>query len=325
MLKEEENNEEKKEEISVNKSKSKNNEISKKKKNNDMNNAQFQLEIKKVRPKSRTIKKLINAHQNKSFINSKKNKVDKEQKQNLTNIIETKSVSTKKMNIKMNKINNKAKIKKANIPQSINSKANNINLDSEPKKKKQSINEPKNINKNVTERPKSEFLIDKDLKVENIKNNERQPMSELNNKTNNDKSKCQKAESIIKKENIININNNFSEKNVQDFMSFLSINESNDNSEMITKTLDRFKKGNKIIKRYIHLPVYHHYSNDKLIKEIFFKKILSYLMPYEQYIFAKTSKDTLIKFMKIKGSEIETLLEKYNSQKNQLEKKLNKN
>ena len=335
MLKEEDHNEEinskkekEKERLNGNKSKNKNNEISKKKKNIDMNNAKFQFEIKKVRPKSRTIKTLINAHQNKSFIKSKNNKINREQKQNLTNIIDTKSASTKKINVKMDNNNNKAKesniktkIKNTNIPLNKNIKKNKLNLNSDRDKKNQSINEQKS--KKGTERTK--FLINNDLKVENIKNIDKNPISELNNKTNNDKLKYQKSESILKKPNIINNNNNFFEKNVQDFISFLSTNESNENNKMIIKTLDRFKKGNKIIKRYIHLPLYHHYTNDKLIKEVIFKKILSYLLPYEQYIFAKTNKDTLIKFMKIKGSEIETLLEKYNSQKNQIEKKLNKN
>ena len=339
MLKEEDNNEEinsKKEKekgwLNGNKSKNKNNEISKKKKNNDMNNDQFQIEIKKVRPKSKTIKKLINDHQNqnKTFIKSKtnKNKINREQKHNLTNIIDTKSASTKKINIKMDRINNKpkennikAKAKNTNIPYNINS---NSNLNSDPYKKYNSTNAQKSKNGTERSKPKTECLINNDLKVENIKNYDKKAISGLNNKANNDKPKYQKSESILKKENIIN-NNNFSEKKVQDFVSFLSANESKKNSEMISKTLDKFKKGNKIIKRYIHLPIYHHYTNDKLIKEVFFKKILSYLLPYEQYIFAKTSKDTLIKFMKIKGCEIEKLLDKYNLQKYQIEKKLNKN
>jgi hypothetical protein len=345
ILKEEDNNveinskkekEKEKNRVIGNKSKNKNKEVSKSKKNNDMNNAQFQLEIKKVRPKSKTIKKLINDQQNKSFIKSKKNKnkINRETKQNLTNIIDTKSASTKKINIKMNNINNnkpkenniKAKEKIINISHD-NIKASNINLNlnSVPNKKTQNTNEQKNKNETERTKPKSEFLNNNDLKFENIKNNDKKPISELNNKIKIDKSKYQKSESILKKANIINNNNNFSEKNVQDFVSFLSSNESNENNQMINKTLDKFKKGNKIIKRYIHLSIYHHYTNDKLIKEVFFKKILSYLLPYEQYIFAKTSKDTLIKFMKIKGSEIEKLLDKYNSQKYQIEKKLNKN
>lgn len=340
MLKEEDNNEEmnsKKEKekgrLNGNKSKNKNNEISKKKKNNDMNNDQFQIEIKKVRPKSKTIKKLINDHQNqnKTFIKSKtnKNKINREQKHNLTNIIDTKSASTKKINIKMDRINNKpkednikAKVKNTNVPYNINS---NSNLNYDPYKKNYNTNAQKSKNGTERTKPKSEFLINNDLKVDNIKNNYKKAISRLNNKENNNKPKYQKSESILKKENIINNNNNFSEKNVQDFVSFLSANESKKNSEMISKTLDKFKKGNKIIKRYIHLPIYHHYTNDKLIKEVFFKKILSYLLPYEQYIFAKTSKDTLIKFMKIKGCEKEKLIDKYNSQKYQIEKKLNKN
>ena len=342
MLKEEENNEEinskkekekEKEKISESKIKSKKIEITKRKKNDDMNNDQFQLEIQKVRPKSKTIKRLINAHQNKTFIKSKQNKIIKEQKQNLTNIVDNKSASTKKMNIKMGNINNKskensikAKVKNTNAaPQNL--KQNKLNLNLKNNKKKQITYESKNINKNGTERirPKSELLIDNELKVDSIKNNERKPISELNNKANNDKPKYQKSEPLLNKENIININNNFSEKNVQDFMSFLSAFESNENSKMINKTMDKFKKGNKIIKRYIHLPIYHHYTNDKLLKEVFFKKILSYLLPHEQYLFAKTNKATLIKFMKIKGCETEKLLDKYNSQKYQIEKKLNKN
>ena len=336
MLKEEDNNEEinsKKEKEKISENKIKNKKIEKpKRKNDDMNSDQFQLEIKKVRPKSKTIKRLINAHQNKTFIKSKQNKIIKEQKQNLTNIDDNKSLSTKKMNIKMGSINIKSednfiktKIKNANVPQNL--KQNKLNLNSEYYKKKQNTNETKNIKKNGTERtrPKSELLIDNELKVDSIKNKERKPISELNNKANNDKPRYQKSEPLLNKENIINIHNNFSEKNVQDFMSFLSSIESNENSKMINKTLDKFKKGNKIIKRYIHLPIYHHYTNDKLLKEVFFKKILSFLLPHEQYLFAKTSKPTLIKFMKIKGCETEKLLDKYNSQKYQIEKQLNKN
>lgn len=336
MLKEEDIKEESK--VSENNMKNKKNEIPKRNKNNEMNKAQFQLEIKKVRPKSKTIKKLINAHQNKTFIKSKKNKINTEQKKSMTNIINAKSSSTKKIVINMESNNNKVKksnvktkVKKDNIPQDTNIKTNklNLNLNSEHNKKNHITDDCKIKNKNKTERTelKSEFLISNELKVEdeNIKKDDREADSESSNKTNDDKPKYQKSESILKKANIINNNNNLSEKRVQDFMSFLSANESNENSKMIVKTLDKFRKGNTIIKRYIHLPMYHHYTNDKLIKEVLFKKILSYLLPYEQYIFAKTNKDTLIKFMKIRGSEIETLLDKYKSQKYQIEKKLNKN
>ena len=183
MLKEEDNKKEmnsKKEKekgkLNGNKSKNKNNEISKKKKNNDMNNDQFQIEIKKVRPKSKTIKKLINDHQNqnKTFIKSKtnKNKINREQKQNLTNIIDTKSASTKKINIKIDRINNKpkennikAKVKNTNIPYNINS---NSNLNFDPYKKNNSTNTQKSKNGTERTKPKTECLINKDLKVENI-------------------------------------------------------------------------------------------------------------------------------------------------------------
>lgn len=42
-------------------------------------------------------------------------------------------------------------------------------------------------------------------------------------------------------------------------------------------------------------------------------------------IFAKTNKESLIKYMKIKGCETKYLLDKYNLQKDIIEKTLNKN
>ena len=79
------------------------------------------------------------------------------------------------------------------------------------------------------------------------------------------------------------------------------------------------------MKKYIHMPSYHNYTNNAIIKELLFKDILSFLLPYEQYNFAKTNKDSLIKYMKIKGNQTESLLDIYNIQKDKIEKKLNKN
>ena len=67
------------------------------------------------------------------------------------------------------------------------------------------------------------------------------------------------------------------------------------------------------------------YTNEEIVKKLLFKDILSFLSPIEKYVFSKTNKDSLINYMKTKGAEAENLLDKYNKQKEEIEKILNKN
>ena len=117
------------------------------------------------------------------------------------------------------------------------------------------------------------------------------------------------------------------EKNIQDFEIFISDNDTFEYnySPKIQKTLNIFKKGNKFIKKYLYLPKNPYYSPQEIIKDLIFKDILSYLSPIEKYVFAKTNKESLIKYMKSKGAEFEIILDKYKKQKEEIEKILNKN
>ena len=362
------------------------------KENNDIINNQTY--INKIKPKSKTIKNLMNEHNNKEILksikkNSKKkiNDINGEiinkniiiknekpssvKKQNYTiknnNIKIHDNVSIKKdksknniKNVKLNK--NESKINQNKIKYSKerqkNRNTNNKNLTKYKSFSQRNANTqklalnsipniPKNIktepnktiknnlyntkDKNQIEKNKSFFLNNDKLLIK-----DKQVNSELKNtnlkEINNNKLKLNNKTSLISKEiknvnNIININNDFSEKNIQDFITFLKSIESDEinYAPKIKNTLDLFKKGNKVIKRYIHLPKYQYYSNNEIIKDFLFRDILSFLLPYEQYFFAKTNKESLIKYMKIKGSEEEILLDNYNLQKEILEKKLNKN
>jgi hypothetical protein len=131
-------------------------------------------------------------------------------------------------------------------------------------------------------------------------------------------------------QNLKNIINNYDitkEKTIKDFELFLNENDSfefNYSSKLI-KTLNTFKKGNKFVKKYLYLPKYQKYSNEEIIKSLIYKNILSFLTPIEKYTFSKTNKESLVKYMKSKGSETEILLDKYKNQKQQIEKILNKN
>ena len=68
-----------------------------------------------------------------------------------------------------------------------------------------------------------------------------------------------------------------------------------------------------------------HYSNEEIVKNLLFNDILSFLLPHERYFLAKTNRESLIKYMKMKGIETEYLLDHYNLQKENKKKKLNKN
>ena len=128
-------------------------------------------------------------------------------------------------------------------------------------------------------------------------------------------------------ESIYNINHINLEKSIKEFDIFLSENEHFEinYSPKIQKTLDIFKKGNKYIKKYIYLPKYQIYSHQEIIKDLILEDILSFLTPIEQYIYSKTNKESLIKYMKSKGAEAEILLDKLKNQKKQIEKILNRN
>ena len=127
--------------------------------------------------------------------------------------------------------------------------------------------------------------------------------------------------------NIYNNNDLMKEKNIQDFEKFISENDTFEfnYSPKIQKALSTFKKGNKFIKKYLYLPKYPKYSPQEIIKHIIFKDILSFLSPIERYVFSKTNKESLVNYMKSKGAEFESILDKYKKQKEQIEKILNKN
>ena len=127
--------------------------------------------------------------------------------------------------------------------------------------------------------------------------------------------------------NIYNNNDLIKEKHIQDFEKFISENDTFEfnYSPKIQKALNTFKKGNKFIKKYLYLPKYPKYSPQEIIKHIIFKDILSFLSPIERYVFSKTNKESLVNYMKSKGAEFESILDKYKKQKEQIEKILNKN
>ena len=173
----------------------------------------------------------------------------------------------------------------------------------------------KNKDKCHTQGNKAEFKKKNKSKIEH------------NNKNNNKCIKNKNPKKIIKVDNNSNNNNISIEKNINDFREFLSLNELEKNkyAPEIANILEKFKKGNKFIKKIIYLPEYHYYTHDQIIKDLLFKDILSFLLPFEQYLFAKSNKKSLIQYMKIKGSETELLLDNYNLLKVKMEQKLNKN
>lgn len=90
------------------------------------------------------------------------------------------------------------------------------------------------------------------------------------------------------------------------------------------KIISIFKKGNPYLRIYFHLPTYQFFTNQEIISNLLFNKILAYLLPVEQYTFSKIKKNNFINYLKIKGYEQETILKYYNNKKSKLEKKLNR-
>ena len=263
--------------------------------------------------------KNINNKKANNNISNKKKDINTKTKIN-TNININKEINTN-INIKknINNIKKKAVSPEIGNPKNIYTNYNIIPTDPNKDTKRSECN---SADKNQTEKIKSVF-----------KNTDSEGMPQNTKliKNNNIKLKIRQQESVLTKinkniNNIINPKNNFVEKKIENFVSFLSENDSEEKhySPEISLTMNLFKKGNKYIKRYIHMPIYHHYTNDQIIKDFIFKDILSFLLPYEQYMFAKTNKDSLIKYMKIKGCETELILDKYYIQKDKIEKKLNR-
>ena len=312
-------------------------------KKENINDRDNKLIIQKVKPKSKTINNLMNENNNKIILKSiPKKKLANNKNESKKKILEKRKKSTsfsKKNNNKIkSKIDNTTNL--TNLTSNSKSNSNMSKLNIKNKIRKESFSPKKEQtnpiytqpNKDIkikishseekTDRTKSKISLDNESITNQKQNNKlksiKKPKVEIN-----------KKESILKEinnniNNIINPNNTFSEKTVQDFSLFLESNNFEENPK-IKNTLNIFKKGNKFIKKYMHLPIYHHYSNNEIIKDIIFKDILSFLLPYERYLFAKTNRESLIKYMKLKGSETEYLLDKYNLQKEIIEKALNKN
>ena len=272
--------------------------------------------LKKIQPKSKTLKyllknkkakniiktikkKVIKKDQNKIKSNKiKKNKILKKiDNSNLYSKIDAK-VSETKDTIKENnlKVSNNADIytinkRKLSSPNH-NVKAN-ISINDEIKESQQKLiyhSEEKSHRKN------SKFLINEETII-------------IVKKNDNYKNKAEKIKQVKNSiyneinsnlESIYNINHINLEKSIKEFDIFLSENEHFEinYSPKIQKTLDIFKKGNKYIKKYIYLPKYQIYSPQEIIKDLIFEDILSFLTPIEQYIYSKTNKESLIKYMK---------------------------
>ena len=176
------------------------------------------------------------------------------------------------------------------------------------------------INYHIKEKDKNDkYYSEKKTERKKIFNdNELVIKKERKNKDDIEKTKTYKN-SVYNEinQNLKNINNNYDitkEKTIKDFELFLNENDSFEfnYSPKIIKTLNTFKKGNKFVKKYIYLPKYQKYSNEEIIKSLIYKNILSFLTPIEKYTFSKTNKESLVKYMKSKGSEAEILLDKYN-------------
>ena len=307
-----------------------NNNSKKKKFNNEKINIHYPLI--KIQPKSKTIKYLLQGKSKRNILKIKKNNKTKDKKET---IINNKNKTTKASKKTENKNEFKNEEPKNIIIDNIIQLKNRNNstkryLSPEIQKQKNII-----INENIkdneknelyhseekTDRKSQKFFIDKEIVIKkeekNLKYNE----------------KIIKAKNSIYNEinqnlkNIYNNNDVTVEKNIKDFEKFLTENDSFETnySPNIQKTLKLFKKGNKFIKKYIYLPNCPKYTNEEIVKNLLFKDILSFLSPIEQYVFSKTNKDSLINYMKTKGAEAENLLDKYNKQKEEIEKILNKN
>ena len=315
-----------------------NKNIQKKKNNNINEKNNIYYPLKKIVPKSMTIKNLLKERRNKKIKgNVKKKNIVKDENKNKNVDNKIKVINRFKKNDNSS-INNKTESKKNEIKDTIYGNSNDKLIDISNTSKRYfspEINKQKNIliNYHIKEKDKNDkYYSEKKTERKKIFNdNELVIKKERKNKDDIEKSKTSKN-SVYNEinQNLKNIINNYDitkEKTIKDFELFLNENDSFEfnYSPKLIKTLNTFKKGNKFVKKYLYLPKYQKYSNEEIIKSLIYKNILSFLTPIEKYTFSKTNKESLVKYMKSKGSEAEILLDKYKNQKQQIEKILNKN
>ena len=309
--------------------------------NNEIINKNIQkiyYPLKKIVPKSMTIKNLLKERRNKKIKgNVKKKNIVKDENKNKNVDNKIKVINRFKKNDNSS-INNKTEIKKNEIKDTIYGNSNDKLIDISNTSKRYfspEIIKQKNIliNYNIKDKEKNDkYYSEKKTERKKIFNdNELVIIKERKNKDDIEKIKTSKN-SVYNEinQNLKNIINNYDitkEKTIKDFELFLNENDSFEfnYSPKLIKALNTFKKGNKFVKKYLYLPKYQKYSNEEIIKSLIYKNILSFLTPIEKYTFSKTNKESLVKYMKSKGSEAEILLDKYKNQKQQIEKILNKN
>ena len=315
-----------------------NKNIQKKKNNNINEKNNIYYPLKKIVPKSITIKNLLKERKNKKIKgNVKKKNIVKDENKNKNVDNKMKVINRFKKNDDSS-INNKAESKKNEIKDTIYGNSNDklIYISNNSKRYfSPEIIKQKNIliNYNIKDKEKNDkYYSEKKTERKKIFNdNELVIKKERKNKDDIEKTKTYKN-SVYNEinQNLKNIINNYDiakEKTIKDFELFLNENDSFEfnYSPKLIKTLNTFKKGNKFVKKYLYLPKYQKYSNEEIIKSLIYKKILSFLTPIEKYTFSKTNKESLVKYMNTKGSEAEILLDKYKNQRQQIEKILNKN
>ena len=315
-----------------------NKNIQKKKNNNINEKNNIYYPLKKIVPKSITIKNLLKERRNKKIKgNVKKKNIIKDDNKNKNVDNKIKVIKRFKKNDNSS-INNKTESKKNEIKDTIYGNSNDKLIDISNTSKRYfspEINKQKNIliNYNIKDKEKNDkYYSEKKTERKKIFNdNELVIIKERKNKDDIEKNKTSKN-SVYNEinQNLKNIINNYDtakEKTIKDFELFLNENDSFEfnYSPKLIKTLNTFKKGNKFVKKYLYLPKYQKYSNEEIIKSLIYKNILSFLTPIEKYTFSKINKESLVKYMKSKGSEAEILLDKYKNQKQQIEKILNKN
>ena len=305
-----------------------------KKKKNKKNNLCFPLQ--KIHPKSETLKLLMKENQHKIIQKPKKIKSPQEYKDKIINNKKILKVHSKleKENIENDNSENK-------MTEIKDTKGDNFNI----------LNDIRTLNKReltpVTQKQRKFFIKNEIKEKEPKKLNQSEMKSQRKNKIffyYNDLVIKNKEENI-KKEKLNQINDSLFneinskikhifnnpdiriEKTIKDFDIFLTDNDifEYNYDYHIQRALNIFKKGNKFIKQSLHLPKYHNYSPQEILKDLIFKDILSFLSPIEKYIYSKTNKTSLINYMKSKGAESEILLDKYKNQKKEIEKILNKN
>ena len=315
-----------------------NKNIQKKKNNNINEKNNIYYPLKKIVPKSMTIKNLLKERRNKKIKgNVKKKNIIKDENKNKNVDNKIKVIKRFKKNDNSS-INNITESKKNEIKDTIYGNSNDKLIDISNTNKRYfspEIIKQKNIliNYNIKDKEKNDkYYSEKKTERKKIFNdNELVIIKERKNKDDIEKIKTSKN-SVYNEinQNLKNIINNYDiakEKTIKDFELFLNENDSFEfnYSPKLIKTLNTFKKGNKFVKKYLYLPKYQKYSNEEIIKSLIYKNILSFLTPIEKYTFSKTNKESLVKYMKSKGSETEILLDKYKNQKQQIEKILNKN